>query len=52
MKNLLTSIEDFRTTIDRTHEFRTKYGRPFITVSYAQSLDGSIATARSEQMQT
>ncbi len=51
MKNSLTSIEDFRTTIDRTHEFRTKYGRPFITVSYAQSLDGSIATARSEQIQ-
>ncbi len=51
MKNSLTSIEDFRSTIVQTHEFRTNYGRPFITVSYAQSLDGSIATNRRQQIQ-
>jgi 3,4-dihydroxy 2-butanone 4-phosphate synthase/GTP cyclohydrolase II len=51
MKNSLTSIENFRATIDQTHEFRTKNGRPFITVSYAQSLDGSIATAGRQQIQ-
>jgi len=45
MKNSLTSLEDFRKIIDRTHEFREKNGRPLITVSYAQSLDGSIAAA-------
>ncbi|MGD8646255.1 MAG: RibD family protein [Desulfobacterales bacterium] len=51
MKNSLTSIEDFRTAIVQTHEFRAKYGRPFITVSYAQSLDGSIATDKRHQIQ-
>ena len=44
-------IEDFRTVIDQAPEFRTQSGRPFIIVSYAQSLDGSIATADRQQMQ-
>lgn len=51
MKNSSASIEDFRTVIDNAREFRRINGRPFITVSYAQSLDGSIATASRQQMQ-
>jgi len=51
MKNSLTSIEDFKKIIGRAPEFREKNGRPLITVSYAQSLDGSIATAGRQQMQ-
>ena len=51
MKNSSASIEDFRTVIDKAREFRKINGRPFITVSYAQSLDGSIATASRQQMQ-
>lgn len=45
------SFERFRHLIGRARDFRRKIGRPFITVSYAQSLDGSIATAGREQMQ-
>jgi GTP cyclohydrolase II len=51
MKNSVTSIEDFRKIIGLAPEFLIKNGRPFITVSYAQSLDGSIATAGRQQMQ-
>ncbi|MHC4240051.1 MAG: RibD family protein [Planctomycetota bacterium] len=51
MKNSLTSIEDLRTALDQASEFRKKNGRPFIAVSYAQSLDGSIATASRQPMQ-
>ena len=43
MKDSITSIEKFETVINRTGEFRLKNKRPFVTVSYAQSLDGSIA---------
>jgi len=45
------SIEDFKTLTDRGREFRQKNGRPYITISYAQSLDGSIATLDREQLQ-
>jgi hypothetical protein len=51
MKNSITSIEEFNTVINRTGEFRLKNKRPFVTVSYAQSLDGSIATVNKQQMQ-
>ena len=51
MKDSITSIEKFKTVINRTDEFRLKNNRPFVTVSYAQSLDGSIATVNKQQMQ-
>jgi riboflavin-specific deaminase-like protein len=51
MKNSPRSVEDFKTVIDEALEFRRQNGRPYITVSYAQSLDGSIATLNKEQMQ-
>ena len=51
MENSSMSIEDFKTVIDHAPEFRKTKGRPFITVSYAQSLDGSIAAAGRQQMQ-
>ena len=51
MKDSITSIEEFKTAINRTCEFRLKNKRPFVTVSYAQSLDGSIATVNKQQMQ-
>ena len=51
MKDSITSIEEFKTVINRTGEFRLKNKRPFVTVSYAQSLDGSIATVNKQQMQ-
>lgn len=51
MKDSITSIEEFETVINRTGEFRLENKRPFVTVSYAQSLDGSIATVNKQQMQ-
>jgi riboflavin-specific deaminase-like protein len=51
MENSSKSIEDFKTVIDQAPEFRRTNGRPFIAVSYAQSLDGSIATSGRQQMQ-
>jgi GTP cyclohydrolase II len=51
MKNSLQSIEDFKTVVDQAPKFRQKNGRPYITISYAQSLDGSIATLNKNQLQ-
>lgn len=51
MKNSPKSIEDFKTAIAEARQFREKSGRPYITISYAQSLDGSIATLNKKQMQ-
>lgn len=50
MKIQVKSIEDFETIIDSARNFRLANGRPYVTVSYAQSLDGSIATLNRQQM--
>ncbi len=44
----IDSIEAFESCLAGAEAFRIKNNRPFITVSYAQSVDGSIAT-RSRQ---
>ena len=51
MKIQIKSIEDFKAVIGGAPDFRLENGRPFVTVSYAQSLDGSIATANRQQVQ-
>ena len=40
----IDSIEGLESCMTGTKAFRRRNGRPFITVSYAQSVDGSIAT--------
>jgi 3,4-dihydroxy 2-butanone 4-phosphate synthase/GTP cyclohydrolase II len=40
----IESIEDFKACLSRAQVFRARHDRPFITVSYAQSVDGSIAS--------
>jgi len=40
----IESIEDLRACLSRAKAFRAKHNRPFITVSYAQSVNGSIAS--------
>ncbi|MGB9438275.1 MAG: RibD family protein [Desulfobacterales bacterium] len=40
----IESIEDFKACLTRAEAFRATHKRPFITVSYAQSVDGSIAS--------
>ncbi len=40
----IESIEDLKACLSRADKFRASHNRPFITVSYAQSVDGSIAT--------
>jgi 3,4-dihydroxy 2-butanone 4-phosphate synthase/GTP cyclohydrolase II len=40
----IESIEDLRACLSTAETFRANQGRPFVTVSYAQSVDGSIAT--------
>jgi len=44
----IQSIEGLKIRMQDTAAFRAKYHRPFITVSYAQSVDGSIASRRKE----
>ena len=51
MKIQIKSIEEFKTVIDQAHQFRLENRRPFVTVSYAQSLDGSIASVNRQQLQ-
>ncbi|MEJ2285624.1 MAG: RibD family protein [Desulfobacterales bacterium] len=44
----IQSIEGLKIRMQDAAAFRAKYHRPFITVSYAQSVDGSIASRRKE----
>jgi 3,4-dihydroxy 2-butanone 4-phosphate synthase/GTP cyclohydrolase II len=39
----IRSIQGLKIQMRHTAEFRARYNRPFVTVSYAQSIDGSIA---------
>jgi 3,4-dihydroxy 2-butanone 4-phosphate synthase/GTP cyclohydrolase II len=41
----IESIEDLKACLSEAESFRTRNNRPFIIVSYAQSVDGSIASA-------
>jgi GTP cyclohydrolase II len=38
------SIEDLKACLSTSEAFRARHNRPFITISYAQSVDGSIAS--------
>ncbi len=40
----IESIEDLKACLSGAEAFRAKHNRPFISVSYAQSVDGSIAS--------
>ncbi len=44
MLRRIDSIKSLESCMTGTRAFRRRNGRPFITVSYAQSVDGSIAT--------
>ena len=44
------ALEQFRTRLESSREFCLKHQRPFITVSYAQSVDGSIANRNRQQL--
>ncbi|MEJ2282064.1 MAG: RibD family protein [Desulfobacterales bacterium] len=50
MKIQIKSIEEYEAVLNEARNLRLANGRPFVTVSYAQSLDGSIATANRQQM--
>ena len=47
----IQSIEDLKAQLHYAARFRAKYNRPFITVSYAQSIDGSIASRNNEPLE-
>ena len=51
MKIQIKSIEELKTVIDQARQFRLENRRPFVTITYAQSLDGSIATVNRQQVQ-
>ena len=40
----IESIEDLKACLSTSEAFRARHNRPFITISYAQSVDGSIAS--------
>ncbi|MCS6801138.1 MAG: RibD family protein [Chloroflexota bacterium] len=44
-------IEHVRAALDRAPEQYRTTGRPFVTLTYAQSVDGSITTRRGERLQ-
>ncbi|MGD8494529.1 MAG: RibD family protein [Desulfobacterales bacterium] len=47
----IESIEDLQAQLKFAAQFRANYDRPFITVSYAQSIDGSIASRNNEPLE-
>ena len=47
----IQSIQDLKAQLYYAARFRAKYHRPFITVSYAQSIDGSIASRQHEPLE-
>ena len=47
----IQSIEDLKTQLHYAAQYRVKYNRPFITVSYAQSIDGSIASRKNKPIE-
>ena len=47
----IESIEDFKAYLTGAEAFRINHNRPFITVSYAQSVDGSIASGNRAPIQ-
>ena len=49
--NCIQSIEDLKAQLHYAAQYRIKYCRPFITVSYAQSIDGSIASRQNEPLE-
>ena len=49
--DLIESIEDFKACLTGAEAFRINHNRPFITVSYAQSVDGSIASLNRSPIQ-
>jgi len=46
----ISSVEDFKVQMQGAACFRARHQRPFITVSYAQSIDGSIASRKREPL--
>ena len=46
----IRTLEDLREQLAQAPAFRTDRGRPFVVLSYAQSVDGSIATRNREQL--
>jgi 3,4-dihydroxy 2-butanone 4-phosphate synthase/GTP cyclohydrolase II len=44
----IRSIEDLRAQLKYADTFRARHKKPFITISYAQSIDGSIASRKKE----
>lgn len=47
---LVRGLPDLSVLLSDAAEFRSKQGRPFVVLSYAQSIDGSIAGRRRERM--
>jgi 3,4-dihydroxy 2-butanone 4-phosphate synthase/GTP cyclohydrolase II len=45
-----TLIDKVRAILDRAREHHLRTGRPFVTLTYAQSVDGSIAAQRGERL--
>jgi 3,4-dihydroxy 2-butanone 4-phosphate synthase/GTP cyclohydrolase II len=46
----IKSIDDLKIRLSKAKAFRIQNNRPFITISYAQSVDGSIASKTREQI--